>query len=82
MIKSPPKTAVLQEFGQRVRSEREARGWSQARLAEEIGVNRTYIGSIERGEKSATLFNINRLALALGERAVGFLPCRSRSRRR
>lgn len=70
------------EFGQRVRSNREARGWTQARLAEEVGVNRTYIGSIERGEKSVTVFNVNRLALALGERAVGFLPCRSRSRRK
>ena len=76
-----PETDVLRAFGERVRRAREARGWSQEELAEEAGMDRTYIGGIERGERNPALLNINRLALALGENPAGFLPL-ARGRRR
>jgi transcriptional regulator with XRE-family HTH domain len=76
MVKPLKKDPVLLEFGRRVSDERDARGWTQAFLAEKVGVDRTYIGIIERAEKSVGLRIINRLALVLGERAVGFVPCR------
>ncbi|MBB5766512.1 transcriptional regulator with XRE-family HTH domain [Xanthomonas arboricola] len=38
---------------------------SQEELAEAAGVHRTYIGMIERGEKNVTIYNIERIALAL-----------------
>lgn len=76
MAKPREKDPVLLEFGHRVRVERDARGWTQAFLAEKVGVDRTYIGSIERGEKNVGLRIINRLALVLGRGPVGFTPCR------
>ena len=55
------------EFGRRVRSHRERmEGVSQERLAESAGLHRTYIGHVERGEVNPSLFNILRIAAALG----------------
>ncbi len=53
-------------FGERVRSKRQALGWSLERLAEESGLHWTYVGSVERGERNISLLNIVRLAAALG----------------
>jgi ribosome-binding protein aMBF1 (putative translation factor) len=46
MAERPP---LLVAFGQWVRSEREARGWTQAVLAERIGMRVTYLREIEHG---------------------------------
>lgn len=72
---------VLREFGKRVRSARESRGWSQERLALEAGLDRTYVGGVERGERNIALLNLNRIAVALGQGFDGFLPCRRPQRR-
>lgn len=74
--------AVLREFGERVRSAREARGWTQEDLAAEAGLDRTYIGGIERGERNLALLNMNKLAGALNEEFAGLFPCRPRSGRK
>lgn len=52
-------------FGARVRSLRLERGWSQERLALAAGINRTYLGAVERGERNVSLLNIHRIARAL-----------------
>jgi len=59
-----PETLV--RFGAAVRSVRIERGMSQERLAELASVHRTYVGSVERGERNISLVNIARLASALG----------------
>ncbi|ANH76632.1 helix-turn-helix domain protein [Ralstonia insidiosa] len=41
-------------------------GLSQEELAERAGVHRTYIGMLERAEKNVTIYNIERVAVALG----------------
>ena len=52
-------------FGNRVRDLRRARGYSQESLADEVGLHRTYIGAIERGEQNVSIDNIAKLAKAL-----------------
>ncbi len=42
-------------FGKRVREMRKSKGISQERLAEMAGIDRSYMGNIERGEKNITL---------------------------
>lgn len=59
---------ILIRFGERVRTERMRRGFSQEELGEKAGVHRTYVGMIERGEKNITLLNIEKFSRALGVR--------------
>lgn len=56
-------------FGERVRDLRTSRGFSQERLAALAGLHRTYVGSVERGERNISLDNIHALAHALGVKA-------------
>lgn len=44
---------------------RKDRGLSQEALADECGLHRTYIGSIERAERNISIDNIGRIAAAL-----------------
>jgi len=57
---------LLVAFGQAVRRLRIARGLSQERLAEDVGIHRTYIGDVERGLRNLGLLNVDRIATALG----------------
>lgn len=52
-------------FGDRLRSLRVAKGLSQEELADRSGLNRTYVGSVERGERNVSLLNIHKLAAAI-----------------
>lgn len=52
-------------FGKRIRSLRQSQNISQEKLAEFSGLHPTYIGQIERGEKSPTLDSIYKLAEGL-----------------
>ena len=53
-------------FGARVRELRTQLGWTQEGLAHEAGLDRTYVGSVERGERNIALDNIWLLADTLG----------------
>lgn len=53
-------------FAANVRKKRLELGLSQEELAEQAGVHRTYIGMLERAEKNVTIYNIERVAQALG----------------
>jgi transcriptional regulator with XRE-family HTH domain len=55
-----------EKFGANIRARREALGISQEELAARTGLHRTYIGSVERGERNISLHNILRVASALG----------------
>lgn len=60
-IRSPTHAA----FGQAIREARGQRALSQEALADRCGLDRTYIGGIERGERNPSLTNILRIADAL-----------------
>ena len=52
-------------FGKRLADLRKASGLSQESFAHKCGVDRTYIGIVERGEKSPTLNTLDKIAKGL-----------------
>jgi transcriptional regulator with XRE-family HTH domain len=48
--------------GRNLRAYREGKGLSQEAFAEVLGVHRTYMGGIERGERNLTLKSLERIA--------------------
>ncbi len=60
------KRDILVRFGARLRQLRSEQGWSQEGFAAECGLDRTYIGGIERGERNLALRNIHLIAETLG----------------
>jgi transcriptional regulator with XRE-family HTH domain len=63
----------LRAFGLAVRARRLRLGLSQEELGEVTGLHRTYVGSIERGERNVSLNNIHVIAKALGTTASRLL---------
>jgi len=56
---------LKRRFGRNVRRSRMNLGLSQEELALACGLDRTYVGSVERGERNISLINIAKLAEAL-----------------
>lgn len=61
----PDQCALVAIFAENVRRKRQELNLSQEALAERAGVHRTYVGMLERCEKNVTIYNIERIALAL-----------------
>lgn len=57
---------LQRRVGRNLRAYREARGLSQEAFADVLGVHRTYMGGVERGERNLTLKSVERLAERLG----------------
>jgi len=62
---NPPISDAAQAFGERVRTRRNDLGWSQERLADEIGLHWSYVGQVERGRRNLSLHNILKFAAGL-----------------
>jgi transcriptional regulator with XRE-family HTH domain len=60
-------------IGENLRAYRLARGLSQEAFAEILGVHRTYMGSVERGERNLTLRSVERIAAAIEEEPLALL---------
>ena len=56
---------VLGKLGARIRELRQERGFSQEQLALKAGLDRSYIGGVERGERNVAILNIKKIADAL-----------------
>ncbi len=67
-------TELIRTFGATVRRLREARTWSQEQLAEYAGLNRSYVGEIERGESIASIVTALKLARAFDVSIATLLP--------
>jgi transcriptional regulator with XRE-family HTH domain len=63
----------LASLGLALRRRRVALGLSQEQFAEKAGLHRTYVGSVERGERNVSFVNLVRVATALGLRASELL---------
>ncbi len=56
---------LLRKVGEKIRNYRIEVGLSQEKLSFECNLDRTYIGSVERGERNIAIINLNKLATAL-----------------
>lgn len=61
----PKADSDLKSFGQAVRQERQRQGLSQEELAHRAGLDRSYLGGVERGERNVSLLNVFKIARAL-----------------
>lgn len=59
--------------GRNLRTHRERLGLSQEAFADTLGVHRTYLGGLERGERNLTLQTLERLADQLEVEVWGLL---------
>jgi transcriptional regulator with XRE-family HTH domain len=57
--------SILAAVGKTIAERRRDLGFSQEDLAEEAGLHRTYVGSVERGERNVSLINLVKIAAAL-----------------
>jgi transcriptional regulator with XRE-family HTH domain len=55
----------LRDLGSRIRERRRDRGLTQAELGIRCDLHRTFIGSVERGERNLSILNLRRLAKVL-----------------
>jgi transcriptional regulator with XRE-family HTH domain len=60
-------------LGQNLRAYREARGLSQEAFADVLGVHRTYMGGVERGERNLTLKSVERIAAQIEQEPLSLL---------
>lgn len=65
LLTSKEREAIRRMFGELLRKKRHIRGISQEELAFQSGLHRTYVGSVERGERNLSLENIFIFAKAL-----------------
>ena len=57
---------MTKELGKRIRTERIDKKMTQEELAERAGLHPTYIGQVERGEKSLTITSLEKIVEGLG----------------
>jgi transcriptional regulator with XRE-family HTH domain len=67
------KHPLLIQVGDNLRRLRLEAGFSQEGLGLETGLDRTYIGGIERGERNVSVLNLCKIALAIGKRPEDLL---------
>lgn len=66
LLTEKERETIRAEFGKLLRDKRNSLGISQEELAFRSGLHRTYVGSVERGERNLSLENIFIFAKALG----------------
>src|SRR4051794_39456062 len=62
-------------LGKRLREVQTVKGISQEKFTEFAGLHRTYISSVERGQRNISLINIEGHARALDVKMADLMPC-------
>lgn len=57
---------MLKKFGEHVQKIRNGKNLSQEKFALEIGMDRTYLASVEAGKRNISLLNIEKIAKGFG----------------
>ena len=57
---------IKSRFGQRLKALRKKQGWTQAEMADKLGLDRSYVGEIEQGKRNPCLVNLEIIAQGLG----------------
>lgn len=68
-----PSKHLTDVLSENVKMFRKLKGLSQEELADISGIHRTYVGSVERGERNVTLSSLEMLANALGVTVIALL---------
>ena len=63
----------LKKVGQNIREIRESKGFSQEALAMAAGLDRSYMGSVERGERNVSVLNLDKIAQAMSVKVKDLL---------
>ena len=71
MLKPVAESNIAVKFGRTGRRLRTEKGMSQEGFADHCGLHRTYMGSIERGEKVVSIETAQKVALGLGVSMAG-----------
>lgn len=53
---------LLVRLGDRIRKLRKARGWTQAEMAEKVGIDRSFLADVERGKRNISVLNLELIA--------------------
>jgi transcriptional regulator with XRE-family HTH domain len=53
---------LLTRLGDRIRKLRKARGWTQAEMAERVGIDRSFLADVERGKRNVSILNLDLIA--------------------
>lgn len=57
---------IRKVIGNRIKNLRNERGWSQEEFAHKANLSQSYFGALERGEKSASIETLEKIAVAFG----------------
>ena len=56
---------LLVRLGDRIRKLRKKRGWTQAVMAEKVGIDRSFLADVERGKRNVSILNLDLMAKGL-----------------
>lgn len=68
------KYPALVKLGDNIRELRKSKGLSQEAFADSVGLDRTYMGGIERGERNIATLNLIRIAMTLRVEVGELMP--------
>ncbi len=68
------KNPLLVALGNQIRALRKARGYSQEDFAVRVGLDRSYYGGVERGERNISALNLVSVAIALDAEVGELFP--------